>query len=148
MKPRISDETKFGFAARLKQVLDSKGFPSTGRVSRLSEKFGVTPSAASAWLKGSIPSVDTVLLICEEFGIKPNWLLTGRDDSSFELDSQRMMAAVKVVNHHARQMKLLQDLSDEKLARLYALTYQRMAAGGLSDSDMHEMILLAAPKVE
>lgn len=144
MKPKISSDLREGFSDRLSRILDERGYPKAGRVARVSEAFGVTPSAASAWLTDTIPSLDTVLKMCEEFSVSPTYMLTGRGEEAFGIDAARLERAMRLVQEMIDAKKNRKDISLPKLALLYSMTYNQLTSGKVNQRELAQQVDLAA----
>lgn len=144
MKPKIPSDLREGFSKRLMKVLDEHGWPNTGRVARVSEAFGVTPSAASAWLTDTIPSIDTVIRMCEEFQVSPTYLLTGKGEDTFGINSERLERSMRLVHKAIDEKRGKKDISLPKLALLYSLTYNQLSAGKVNSKELESQVALAA----
>lgn len=62
-------------ADRLKSLLEERRPPMTQEA--LAERVGVTPSAVTGWLHGSIPYPSTLNKLCLALGVRRDWLLYG-----------------------------------------------------------------------
>lgn len=76
----VSNEAlRLAFAERLKEALVSAGQPLRGAPVRLHEITGVSPNAATKWLKGeSLPSPAHLMLVCEWLDVREEWLFFGK----------------------------------------------------------------------
>lgn len=128
-KQHLSQEVRATFSERLNEVLDRRGFPKKGRASRLGEQYGVTTTAASAWLKGSLPTMDMLIQICKDFDVSVSWL-TGSPGDIPMADTRNLSRSVEVINKLLRDHNLFDSkVDDAKLALLYAMAYRRFLSG-------------------
>lgn len=144
-KQHLSEEVRTTFSSRLNEALDKRGYPTKGRASRLGEQYGVTTSAASAWLKGSLPTMDTLIQMCKDFDVSVSWL-TGSPGEIPMFDTQNLKRSVAVINQLLEEHNLAKfNLSPEKLALLYALAYRRFQAGqNVEPRELEDHVLLAS----
>lgn len=85
---------RLAFASRLNRALEIAGYPSVGRVNRLSEFLGVNKSAAAKWLKAeALPQADKLPLIAKTLGVSLLWLAYGIGPTSTETTIDRDLAA-------------------------------------------------------
>jgi len=72
------DKVKEGFAKRINEAMDLKGYPMRGRARILSKQFEVSDKGAGKWLKGeSIPETSKLPLLASFLGVTTEWLLNG-----------------------------------------------------------------------
>ena len=128
-KAALSAEVRETFSRRLNEALDKRGFPKKGRASRLGEMYGVTTTAVSAWLHGSVPGMDTVLQMAKDFDVTVSWL-TGSPGEIHMLDTGNLRKSVSVVAETLAMHGLWNvSVSPDKLATLFAMVYRRLMAG-------------------
>lgn len=103
LKSMPNSPEKALFSKRLNELCNDKKMPVHGRQTQLARKFKVTQEAARKWLDGeSIPSYERMLKICEFFGAKFEWLISGngpKDDNAegFYINDPRVIHAAKVM---------------------------------------------------
>ncbi|RXJ70669.1 hypothetical protein CS022_22655 [Veronia nyctiphanis] len=73
-------EERIAFSTRLNAILDTRGFApkQRGRQTKLAEKFNLTQKGVRRWLEGeSIPRIDSLRTLSEEFDVNIEWLHYG-----------------------------------------------------------------------
>ncbi len=77
------DRIKEGFAKRINEAMELKGYPVRGRARVLSKEFEVSDKGAGKWLKGeSIPETSKLPLIASFLGVTTEWLMNGKGSNA------------------------------------------------------------------
>lgn len=126
-----SEDMKRDFSLRLNEEFDRIGWDRQGRGVKLAKELGMSHTTTSAWLRGAVPALETLIDLCKKYDLDFTYVCTGERSGGEQvpIDSDKFRRAVQFVNDYVMKNGWFDDVGLDRLGQLYMRAYLALACG-------------------